>query len=93
MHQHINTLDEFSARIDALFSPKPIALPDPCPNCKTKTVYRNQDGEEVRSPALQITADGCTCGNCHANWPVERLPILGKILEDLRRGPEYAHAS
>lgn len=94
MQQHTNQLDGFSAKIDALFSPKPISLPDACPECQTKTVYRNQDGEQVRSPALQINADGCTCGNCHANWPVERLRILGKILEDLRhRDREYANAS
>ena len=94
MYQHTAQLEGFTARIDALFSPKPISLPDRCPECGTKTVYRNQDGEQVRSPALQINADGCTCGNCHANWPVERLPILGKILEDIRnRDRDYANAS
>lgn len=73
-------LDEFAKRSEALFAPKPIPLPDPCPECGEKTVYRDQDGEEVRSPALQITENGATCGACRANWPVERLELLGKIL-------------
>lgn len=77
---HVKLLDEFCARIDALFTQKPISLPNPCPECHTKWVYRAVDDEQVRSAALQITADGCTCGNCRANWPVERLPMLGKIL-------------
>jgi len=73
-------LDVFAKRAEALFAPKPIPLSDACPECGEKTVYRNQDGEFVRSAALQITDDGATCGSCKANWPVERLELLGKIL-------------
>lgn len=73
-------LSTFSKRAEALFAPKPIPLPDACPECGEKTVYRNQDGEEVRTPALQITENGATCGACRANWPIERLPMLGRIL-------------
>jgi hypothetical protein len=75
-------LDVFSKRAEALFAPKPIGLPDACPECGERWVYRLQDGEQIRVCALQITEDGATCGNplCRANWPVERLQILGKIL-------------
>jgi hypothetical protein len=75
-------LDAFSSRAEGLFSPKPIALSHECPECGERWVYRDQDGEEIRMAALQITENGATCGNseCRANWPVERLPLLGKIL-------------
>lgn len=84
MQQHAATLAAFNKRIDKLFAPNPIGLPDPCPECKAKWAYRDSDGEPIRVMALQITEDGCTCGNCHANWPIDHLPLLGKILERAR---------
>lgn len=79
-------LQGFVKRIDTLFAPKPIPLKDPCPECGEKTAYREGDEKDkpIRVPALQINDAGCTCGNCSANWPVERLPLLGKLLEDAR---------
>jgi hypothetical protein len=73
-------IESFVKRGEGLFNPKPIPLADACPDCGEKTVYRDKDGEEVRTPALQITEDGATCGACRANWPLERLPMLGRIL-------------
>lgn len=82
MLNYSSTLDVFSKRVEQLFAPKPIALSDACPECESRWVYREQDGEEIRVAALQITENGATCGNpeCRANWPVEYLPMLGKLL-------------
>jgi hypothetical protein len=87
--RYAEMLDGFAKRAEGLFAPKPIPLPDPCPECGEKTVYRKQDGEEVRTPALQIDENGATCGACKANWPVEYLQILGKILDTNRRQEAY----
>lgn len=84
MKRHTETLDNFAKRIDQLFAPRPISLPDPCPECGHKIVYRDLDGEKVRTLALQVTENGATCGNCHANWPIEHLELLGKILAQQR---------
>lgn len=75
-------LQGFVKRIDTLFSPKPIPLPNPCPECGEKTAYREGDEKDkpIRVPALQINDQGCTCGACGANWPVERLAMLGRLL-------------
>jgi hypothetical protein len=82
MLSYSSKLDVFAKRAEALFTAKPIPLTDPCPECGERWVYRDQDGEEVRVAALQITEAGATCGNveCRANWPVERLQLLGRIL-------------
>lgn len=62
----------------------PKHLPDPCPACGKKTVYRNRDGEDIRTPALQITkvAGGfeCECQGCHTSWGPSRFLFLGKVL-------------
>lgn len=78
--KHAKELETLVALVDKLFNPQPIPLDDACPKCGVKTVYRNSDGEQVRTPALQITELGCTCGNCKANWPVDHLPLLGRLL-------------
>lgn len=83
-------LEGFVKRIDTLFAPRPIPLPDPCPECDEKTVYRDGDGEQIRSSALQITDAGCTCGGCGANWPIEQLSMLGRLLEEMKRQREEA---
>lgn len=80
IYEYVNKLESFVKRAEGLFSTRPIALPDPCPECGEKYAWRTQDEEEVRNAALQITEDGATCGVCKANWPVERLPMLGRIL-------------
>jgi hypothetical protein len=89
---YAKALEKLVQRAEGLFEARPIPIPDPCPVCDEKTVYRDQDGELVRTPALQITEDGCTCGNCKANWPVERLELLGKVLAVKRREREDTEA-
>ena len=78
--RYARVLDALTKRIDTLFAPRPIRLPDPCPECGVAHVYHDSDGEQVRNSALQITDIGATCGNCRAHWPIERLPLLGKVL-------------
>jgi hypothetical protein len=87
---HAKTLESYCKRADGLFAPRPIPLPDPCPECGEDHVYHEQDGEEVRQAALQITELGATCGNseCRANWPIEMLPMLGRLLKAVRDAAE-----
>lgn len=53
-----------------------------CPACGTRTVYRHSEGEDVRKPALTVTAtDGARCLACAAHWPPSQLGVLIAVLE------------
>lgn len=71
----------WSRLIIALLDPEPHwHLPNPCPECRCKVVYRMVAGEEVRQPALHITAEGCRCQRCRTLWPPDRFELLARIL-------------
>jgi hypothetical protein len=72
----------YAQAIDDLLAPKPIYLPDPCPQCAHTCTYRfTDDGQRVRTAALAVTAEhGTVCQNCHAVWPPDQLVFLGRIL-------------
>jgi hypothetical protein len=72
----------FVTAIDDLLAPKPIYLPDPCPQCGHTCTHRfTDDGQRVRTAALAVTAEhGAVCQNCHAVWPPDQLVFLGRIL-------------
>ncbi|WIC40291.1 hypothetical protein SEA_HOLLIDAY_97 [Gordonia phage Holliday] len=66
---------------DLLTPPERKALPNPCPHCDTKVVYRKDSaGETVRQPALQIGAYGCECQNCHTVWAPDLFKHLAAVL-------------
>jgi hypothetical protein len=75
-------LDGYAKAIDDLFAPKPIYLPDPCPQCGQSATYRfTDDGQRVRTSALAVTAEhGAVCQSCHVVWPPDQLVFLGRIL-------------
>jgi hypothetical protein len=81
--QHITTeIGSWSKAIDDLFAPKPVYLPDPCPQCgHTWTRRKNDDGDTIRTRALAITAAaGAVCQQCHAHWPPADLMFFGRVL-------------
>jgi hypothetical protein len=83
IHSHANLLCSFSKRIDTLFAPKPVCLPDPCPECGVAVVYRkgDEDDKPIRTAALQISTDvGAICGNCRTRWAPDQLAMLGRLL-------------
>ncbi|EUA18451.1 putative phage protein [Mycobacterium xenopi 3993] len=51
------------------------------PGMRKKTVYRRDNaGDLVRQPALQITTQGCVCQHCRTVWGPERFMLLAKVL-------------
>src|SRR6516164_3246382 len=73
-------LTSYSHKIDDLFAPRPAYLPDPCPHCGHTTTHKlNDEGEDIRTPALAVTADrGAWCQQCHDTWtPLFLARILG----------------
>lgn len=74
-------MESWAVSIEALLRPEHRwTLPNPCPACGTRTVYRTVAGEEVRCPSLQIGSAGCTCIRCHTVWPPEKFPWLARLL-------------
>lgn len=82
IEQIIGAVAEWAAQIDALLDPpRRWTLPSPCPNCDTATVYRKDNGgDDVRQPALQIGPDGCVCIKCKAFWPPSKFLWLANVL-------------
>ncbi|WP_424712782.1 DUF7340 domain-containing protein [Mycobacteroides abscessus] len=59
--------------------PQPSA---PCPACQKRWVYRrDSSGENVRQPALQLTAQGCSCQACRYTWDPSYFVHLARVLE------------
>ena len=65
---------------DKLNPPPKWSLPNPCPACNTAVVYRVQDGERIRQPALQIGPNGCECAKCHTVWAPQYFQHLASVL-------------
>lgn len=78
-----NILKAWAIDIDRLFNPAHVKhVSAPCPNCNaTHTYRRDNTGEPVRVPALQIiTSTGCTCLVCKAVWTPDKYLFLCKLL-------------
>jgi hypothetical protein len=75
----------WASDVDALLNPpRRWTLPSPCPACNTDTVYRRDNGGEmIRQPALQIAAEGCFCAKCRAYWAPDRFVWLARVLGSL----------
>lgn len=75
----------WSAEIDALLDPpRRWTLPSPCPACGTDIVHRRDNGGDmVRQPALQLGDDGCRCMKCRAHWPPEQYVFLARVIGSL----------
>ncbi|MCA9843239.1 MAG: hypothetical protein KC491_01180 [Dehalococcoidia bacterium] len=81
IHTIAATMESWAVSIEALLRPeRHWTLPNPCPACGVRTVYRTVAGEEVRCPALQIGASGCTCIRCHTVWPPQQFEWLARLL-------------
>ena len=87
--QDSRTVDRYAAdicgwvrQIKELLNPTPRwHLPNPCPACDTRWVYRmNSSGERVRQPALNIGERGCQCGHCGHVWAPEFFSHLANVL-------------
>lgn len=77
-------LKSWASDIDALLEPESVkTVSAACPACGATHVYRRDDGgETVRKPALQIvTSKGCTCLACRASWGPHLYQHLAKVLE------------
>lgn len=62
--------------------PPRVAIAMPCPSCGSSVAYRKDDtGEYVRQPALQISEEGCRCWRCWTLWPPDQWEILGAVLK------------
>jgi hypothetical protein len=58
-----------------------VFLDVPCPSCGARFAYRrNGSGELVRTRALRVDEDGCTCLACSASWPPDRFEWLARLL-------------
>ena len=78
--QLCDALEQWRAQIDALLNPPARwSSPNPCPACGTAVVHRIQDGERVRTAALQIGPKGCECQRCRTTWSPERFVWLSRV--------------
>jgi hypothetical protein len=57
-----------------------VALRYPCPACGEQYAYRHGGDEWVRSWALRVTEDGCSCQVCRAFWPPNQFEFLARLL-------------
>jgi hypothetical protein len=82
IEQLANNLRGWAVKINNRLNPQPRkTLPAPCPACGVETVYRKDEcGEPIRQPALQISALGCQCMSCRYMWEPSRFYILAGAL-------------
>ena len=82
LDQVSGNLEAWNKQIDALLNPKPVKhFSAPCPACGATTARRHKDGEMVRVPALQVSAEtGCTCLVCRYIWEPARFRLLAEVL-------------
>lgn len=76
------SLEQWAKDIDDLLDPPPrIDLAAPCPACGESVAYRKDSaGETVRSAALQVSSDGCTCLRCHYTWTPDYFRHLADVI-------------
>jgi hypothetical protein len=57
-------------------------LPNPCPRCEQDHIYVDDNGIQVRRPALAINESYCRCGNtdCDGFWRSKDFGLLGRML-------------
>ena len=76
-----DALEAWVAQIRELLDPPARwSLPNPCPACGVRTVYRIKDGEHLRMAALQVGAEGCECQSCRTVWTPDRFVWLARLL-------------
>lgn len=83
LEKRTNTIAIWCTRIEELFNPPHVKhISAPCPACGNTHAYRRDNtGEHVRVPALQIIAEhGCTCIVCHATWAPDHYLHLCRVL-------------
>ena len=62
-------------------APVSVALRMPCPSCGTRFSYRrNSGGETLRTDALRVSEDGCSCSACDAAWTPDQFHWLARLL-------------
>lgn len=76
-------LERWCEEIKHLLNPEPVkTVSAPCPACQKRWVYRKDSaGENVRQPALQLTAQGCVCQACRYEWGPQYFMHLAAVLE------------
>ena len=75
-------IQSWRASIRALVEPEHVkTISAPCPSCGRRWHYRQNAGETVRVPTLQlVTETGCRCLSCQAFWPPEKFLFLCRLL-------------
>lgn len=75
-------LEHWCGEIKHLLNPEPVkTVSAPCPACQKRWVYRKDSaGENVRQPALQLTAQGCSCQACRYQWSPEYYLHLARVI-------------
>lgn len=56
------------------------ATPASCPACGERWAWNDKAGERVRTPALQVRADGCRCAHCRTTWGVSQYQWLARVI-------------
>jgi hypothetical protein len=89
--QALKWLKKWQVDINNLLDPpRQLTVTAPCPACDTLKVWREVDGEPVKTWALTVDATkGCTCLACGHNWPLANLEVLAGALgcEPIRNEP------
>lgn len=83
LEDYATQIEAWALEIDLLLTPQHVKhVTAACPSCGHKTALRRDNaGETVRVPALQIIAEtGCTCVVCHAHWAPTHYMLLCKVL-------------
>lgn len=65
---------------DLIDPPRRLTLAAPCPACGVSTVYRNDNGINVRIPALTVSIHECTCLACGTHWDSTRFELLAQAI-------------
>lgn len=84
----IELLRLWAERCEAFFNPSTSReIAAPCPACGERYVYRHQDGQAIRSAALNILRDKqsgksieAKCGNCSASWKPDEFGFLANVV-------------
>lgn len=69
-------------RADQILNPpRRMDIAAPCPACDRRWYYHHDGADEIRSAALTVTANGCSCQACGTTWGPELFQHLARVLE------------
>lgn len=67
---------------ERLINPRTVQVRRPCPVCAARYTYtKDTHGDHVRTPALQLDAEGVRCLSCRASWGLDQAEFLQRLME------------